>query len=266
MKDRALKLIGGGGGATAVVPKVAQALGMPFEIAPRAEVISAIGAALAMVKETIEKNIANPSPADLAALRREAEQAVIKMGADPSTVQVSVEVDAQRSLVRASATGSVEFVAANPLEQQVSEDERLSTLKEASPREETHALKGSTDTFFLYQSERTEKAFFNLFKRKKTTLWITDGRGSVKLQVPGGSLRQSQASELFRSLEQVLKDFTQYGDAGALIPPVHVVAGRKLVDLTALQSSEQVLGLAQQELGDFAQGENPVYFVVHPRA
>ena len=265
VKDRALKLIGGGGGATAVVPKVAQTLGMPFEIAPRAEVISAIGAAQAMVKETIEKNIVNPSPADLAALRREAEQAVIRMGADANTVEVTVEVDAQRSLVRATATGSVEFVAGNPLEQHVGEEDRLGTLKEASPREESYDLKGQTDTYYLYESQRIEKAFFNLFKRKKTTLWVTDGRGSVKLQVPGGSLRQAPASQLFPQLEQVIKDFTQYGDAGALIPPVHVLAGRKMVDLTALQSSEQVIGLAQQELGDFAQGETTVFFLVHPR-
>jgi hypothetical protein len=219
-----------------------------------------------MVKETIEKNLINPSPSDLAALRREAEQAVIKMGADPSSVQVNVEVDAQRNLVRATATGSVEFVAGNPMEQQVSEEDRLTTLKEASPREESHVLKGHTDTYFVYESERTEKVFFGIMKRKKSTLWITDGRGSVKLQIPGGSLRQSPASDLFRQLEQVLKDYTQYGDAGALIPPVHVLAGRKMVDLTALQSSEQVIGLAQQELGDFAQGENAVFFLVHPRA
>ena len=264
VKDRAIKLIGGGGGATAVVPKVAESLGMPFEIAPRAEVISAIGAALAMVKETIEKNLINPSPSDLAAVRREAEQAVLKMGADPNSIQVTVEVDAQRNLVRATATGSVEFVAGNPLDQQVSPEDRLKTLKDASPREETYTPRGQTDTYFVYESERTEKVLFGIIKRKKTTLWITDGRGSVKLQVPGGTLRQASAGELFRQLEQVLKDHTQYGDAGALIPPVHVLAGRKIVDFTALQSLEQVIGLAQQELGDFAQGENTVFFLVHP--
>ena len=36
----------GGGGAAAIVPYLAKAMGMPFEIAPRAEVISAIGAML----------------------------------------------------------------------------------------------------------------------------------------------------------------------------------------------------------------------------
>lgn len=265
MGDRALKLIGGGGGAAAIVPYVAQKLGMPHEIAPRAEVISAIGAALAMVKETIEKNILNPSQADLAAIRAEAEKAVLKMGADPDTITVTVEVDSQRNVVRATATGSVEFVAQNLLEQQVDEGSRLQTLKEASPKEESYELLGQTDSFFVYESLRIQKALFNLLKSKKKTLWVTDGRGNVKLQVPGGKVVGTPGPELFLNLEKVLNQHTSYGDAGAQIPALHVLSGRKLVDLTALQTAEQVVSLARQELGESAQVEESAFFLVHPR-
>ena len=86
--DRQVKLLGGGGGAGAIVPIVAEKLGFPFEIAERAEVISAIGAALAMVRETIERNIVDPNQDDLKAIRAQAESAVIAMGADPETVEV----------------------------------------------------------------------------------------------------------------------------------------------------------------------------------
>ena len=40
--DRTIKILGGGGGAGAIVPIVAEKLDFPFEIADRAEVISAI--------------------------------------------------------------------------------------------------------------------------------------------------------------------------------------------------------------------------------
>ena len=263
--DRAIKLIGGGGGAAAVVPYVAKKLNLPHEIAPRAEVISAIGAALAMVKETLEKNIVNPSQADLAALRTEAEQAVIRMGADPDTVDVQVEVDAQRNLVRATATGSVAFVAQDLLQQTVTEEERVKALKESAPREQSLTLKGQTDTLFVYQSQRSEKYFLNLFTRTKETVWVTDGRGGVKLQVPGGKLVTSPGENWHRSLEKVLQQHTDYGDAGALLPAVHVVAGRKLVDLTSLQTAEQVLGFAQQELNQMHLAEHSVFFLIHPR-
>lgn len=268
VKDRAIRLIGGGGGATAVVPKVAEAMGYNFEIAPRAEVISAIGAALAMVKETIEKSVMNPTPSDLAAIRREAEQAVIKMGADPATIQINVEVDSQRNVVRATATGSVEFVAGNPMEQTASEEDRLATLKVASPNEESYNAQGQTDTLFVYQSQRTEKALFGLIKRKKETIWVVDGRGAVKLQIPGGKVVSGPVPSLFANLERVLKDHTEYGDAGSLIPPLHLLAGRKMVDLTSLQTAEQVTALAQQELGDFVNSgsDGTVFYLVHPRA
>lgn len=265
MKDRSIKLIGGGGGAGAIVPYVAEKMKLPFEIAERAEVISAIGAALAMVKETIEKNIMNPTQADLAALRSEAEKAVARMGADPATIEVTIEVDAQKNLVRATAKGSVEFVAQDLLQQSVSEEERLETLKSASQREESYTQLGHTDFLYLYESTRTEKWLLNLLKRKKSTLWITDGKGNVKLQVPGGVMQPGKGGGLDEGLQAVLQRHTAYGDAGALVPPVSILAGRKVVDLTSLNTPEQMLSLARQELSGLGADE-PVYFLVHPRA
>ncbi len=262
--DRTVKLLGGGGGAGAIVPIVAEKLGFPHEIAQRAEVISAIGAALAMVKETIERNIVDPSQADLARLRSEAESAVIGMGADPATVEVVVSVDAQKSIVTAVATGSIAFSEGETgAQEEVSPEERLQTLKEASPKEATFTPVGDTSHFYLYRSEREEKYLFNLLKRKKSTLWVTDRKGNVKLQVPGGQAEQSRGSALETALSQTLSKHTTYGDAGALIPALHVVAGRKMTDLTSLTSSDQALTLARQELSGL-DPETPVFFLVHP--
>jgi hypothetical protein len=262
--DRTVKLLGGGGGAGAIVPVVAEKLQFPFEIAKRAEVISAIGAALAMVKETIERNIVDPSQADLSRLRAEAESAVIGMGADPVTVEVVVSVDAQKSIVTAVATGSIAFSEGETgALEEVSAEERLQTLKEATPKEATFTPVGDTAHYYLYRSEREERYLFNLLKRKKETLWVTDRKGNVKLQVPGGQAEQSLGSALETALSQTLSKHTTYGDAGALIPALHVVAGRKMTDLTSLTTSEQALTLARQELAGL-DPETPVYFLVHP--
>jgi N-methylhydantoinase A/oxoprolinase/acetone carboxylase beta subunit len=263
MKDRAVRLIGGGGGAAAIVPFLAEKMGLPFELAPKAEVISAIGAALAMVKETIERNMLNPTQEELSALRSEAEKAVAKMGADPATIEVTIEVDPQKKTVRATATGTVEFVARDPLAQTASDDERLAALREVSPKDNEHKLLGHSDFLYLYESSRQEKYLFNLLKRQKRTLWVTDGRGSVKLQVPNASWQQSKGGEAMNTLAGVLSRNTQYGDAGAQIPALHIVAGRKVVDLTALQQPEQVTTLAREELAGLSSDE-PVFFVIHP--
>lgn len=262
MKDRAIKLLGGGGGAGAIVPFVAQKMGLSYEIAPRAEVISAIGAALAMVKETVEKSIVNPSQQDISAVRAEAERAVIAMGADPDTVEVAVEVDAQKNLVRATATGSIEYVARDLLQQEATEEERLKTLREASGRNEEYKPVGRTEFLHLYESTREEKAFF-VFTRRKTTVWVTDGCGNVKLQVPGGRVQQARGDGMGKALENVLSQNTDYGDAGARIPALHMAAGRKLVDLTALNTAEQVTALAREEVSGPAADE-AIYFLIHP--
>lgn len=261
--DRTVKLLGGGGGAGAIVPVVAEKLDLPFEIADRAEVISAIGAALAMVRETVEKNIVDPSQDDLRRLRAEAESAVIGMGADPETVEVTVAVDAQKNVVTATATGSVAFSEGEtgPVEE-VPPEERLQTLKEAAPKEDDFQPVGDTEHYYLYSSAREEKFLF-FFKRKKETVWVTDRKGNIKLQVPGGVTETATVGQLDSALQNTLSKYTQYGDAGALIPALHVIAGRKLTDLTSLTSTDQVLTLARQELGGL-DPQTPAYFLVHP--
>ena len=261
--DRQIKILGGGGGAGAIVPIVAKKLDFPFEIAQRAEVISAIGAALAMVRETVEKNIVDPTQDDLKSMRAEAESAVIAMGADPDTVEVTVAIDAQKNIVTATATGSIAFSEGETgAMEEVSPEERLGTLKETAPKEESFDSVGDTEQYYLFKSARTEKFLF-FFNKTKETVWVTDRRGNVKLQVPGGKTETARVGQLDSALQNTLNKYTQYGDAGALIPALHVVAGRKLTDLTSLTTADQVLTLARQELGGL-DPETPAFFLVHP--
>ncbi len=57
-------------------------LKLPFELAKHADVISAIGVALALVQETVERQIVKPSQDDILKLRQQAYLAVHEMGAD----------------------------------------------------------------------------------------------------------------------------------------------------------------------------------------
>lgn len=265
MTDRAIKLVGGGGGASAIVPYLAQEMKLSFEIAPHAEVISAIGAALAMVKESIEKNLLNPTQDDLAALRAEAEKRVISMGADAATVEVLIEVDAQKKVVRATATGSVEFSARDVLTHDVGNDGRVEALKETAGVDAEYKALGNTDFLHVYESVRQQKKLFGLLTSRKNTVWVTDGRGSIKLQVPGGQVAAASGGEAMKTLEGVISRGTSYGDAGAQVPGVYVVAGRKVVDLSALQTSDQMMALARADLGTLQSAER-VFFIVRSHA
>ena len=111
--DRATaELVGGGGGAAALVPFVAERYGFKYRIARDAEVISPVGVALALVRDVVERTIADPSPDDIVRIRREAAERVIAAGAAPDRVEVSIEIDTQHNRVRATASGATAMVEA----------------------------------------------------------------------------------------------------------------------------------------------------------
>src|SRR5579875_3764757 len=116
LEPATLTLIGGGGGAAALIPYAAQRLGLPYRLARDAEVISPLGVALALVRDVVERNVADPTPEDLVRIRREAREAAVLSGADPERVEVAIEIDPRRNLVRAIASGATALVerAARP--------------------------------------------------------------------------------------------------------------------------------------------------------
>jgi N-methylhydantoinase A len=104
-------LVGEGGGAGALIPFAAERLGLRYEISRDAEVISSIGVALALVRETVERVIPNPSAEALKGIRREAFEAAVALGASPEAVEVTIEVDPLTQRVRATAMGASELRA-----------------------------------------------------------------------------------------------------------------------------------------------------------
>lgn len=119
-----IRLVGGGGGASAIVPYLAEMMGLPHENAPNADVISAIGVALALVRDTVERTVISPNADDIRRIREEAVASVLRMGAAPDTVEVFVEVDAKRNLLRATAEGSTEIRRQELRSRTLSESER----------------------------------------------------------------------------------------------------------------------------------------------
>lgn len=96
-----------GGGAGGLGRFVAEWLGLPLQVPDLAEVISAVGDALSLVRVERERSVTSATPADHAALALEAEEAAVAAGADVASVDVRVELDEDRSTLRAIATGMV---------------------------------------------------------------------------------------------------------------------------------------------------------------
>jgi hypothetical protein len=100
-------LVAVGGGAGGLGRAVANAMGLEIVVPAKAEVISAVGDALSLVRAERERTFDRPSPADVERLVADVEGEVLAAGAAASSVDVRVEHLPERSAVRVVVTGAV---------------------------------------------------------------------------------------------------------------------------------------------------------------
>ncbi|MEB3299674.1 MAG: hydantoinase/oxoprolinase family protein [Candidatus Sericytochromatia bacterium] len=249
LDPRLATLVGGGGGASAIVPYVARVLGLPFVVADHADVISAIGVALALVRETIERTVLDPKPEDLLRIRREAEEAVQKLGAAAGTIEVHLEVDPQRNLVRAIATGATELRTRDLVGAERPQAERLAVAARSLGvgEKELRSL-ATTEAHEVLGATREVARFAGFWRERRLGLRVMDFEGVIRLQTNHGAVESTRHGELGPALKQFLETRARYGDGGKEIPDVFLLAGRRIVDLSGLSSAEQVVSLGLAEL------------------
>jgi N-methylhydantoinase A/oxoprolinase/acetone carboxylase beta subunit len=96
-----------GGGAGGLGRYAAETVGLALHLPELAEVISAVGDALSLVRAERERSVTDAGSAVRAELAREAEEACLAAGADPASIDVRVELDDDHTTLRAIATGMV---------------------------------------------------------------------------------------------------------------------------------------------------------------
>jgi N-methylhydantoinase A/oxoprolinase/acetone carboxylase beta subunit len=224
-RDQAL-LVGEGGGAGALLPFAAERLGLRHVISPDAEVISSIGVALAMVREVVERVVADPTPADLRAIRREALDAVVLLGASPTTVEVTIEIDPHSQRVRATAVGASEMRARH--RRHIGEADALRIAAESMdvPVSATR-LAAQTDGMRLIQATIDGRA----------PLRAVDLEGAIRIQRSNARVEHAHAADALAHLKSRWNE-------GELF----LVMGGHVIDLGGLPSREQALAVARTEL------------------
>jgi hypothetical protein len=251
-----LVLTGGGGGAAAIVPFTAQSLGMPYEIAPNSAVISAIGVALALVRDTIEKTVINPTDKDILQIRAEAEQAVIRMGAAPETVEVQIEVDAQKNILRASATGTTELRTRDLAKSHLTDEELANRVRQSIRGDiEEFGLVAEVGNLRIYRAVTTQKFLGGLWKKVFPQLRVIDREGIIRLQLRRGDCLTGTKREVLSQLKEFFEKHTVYGDAGREFPDVFLIFRGRILDLSGLMNIDQIVSLAQVETAAVADNE-----------
>jgi hypothetical protein len=244
-----LTLVGGGGGAAAIVPFVAKSMNMNHALAENADVISAIGVALALVRETVERNIVQPKPDDILRIREEAYNAVQKMGADPSSIELHVEVDPRANIVRATAFGAAGLQKGREAHQTLTELERVQLAAKSLRIQPTEVkVLAKTPFFEVFAGEVVERKFFGLLPMKHKSLRTMDDKGIIRLQTRHGDVRKTTAAEADRAITDLAEEHSQFGDAGKIVPDIMLLVGARIVDLSGVQDVSQIAALARTEL------------------
>jgi len=254
-----VEFVGGGGGASAIVPFTANHLGFKHRIAKDCEVISAIGAALGLIRDSIEKTIINPTENDLISLRQQAFESVVKMGANPETIEVSVEIDSRNKKVIAVAVGSSEMRSRELKIKTLSESEILDIASASFKTKLSDVfISDKTNFFYVVCHNRTKSFLFDLIKERLNSVRVINKEGTIKLQFKNALTKTVKVPEIKNEISKIISDLTSFGDAGALVPDIFILALSKILDFSGLINENQIISLADYELKKVPQDENVV--------
>ncbi len=254
-----IEIVGGGGGAPAIVPFTANYLDMKFKISENCEVISAIGAALGIIRDSVEKNIINPTESDLISLRQQAIESVIRMGANPDSIETTIEVDTQNKKVIATAFGSSELRTKDLGIKDLSEDELIEICARSMKTEKSKCrISGRTNRMMAVVSDISKNRFLGLLKENSTRARIIDFEGTIRLQHNDAVVVDTKASNFKQVVSEIIQKYTSFGDAGALLPDIFVIYGGKILDTSGLISESQIISLIELELKNYPSNENVI--------
>lgn len=253
-------LVGGGGGAGALVPFAAQQLQLPYRIARDAEVIAPIGVALALVRDVVERTIHSPTPQEIASIRREAADRAIAAGAAPDRVAVEIEIDTTRSRVRATASGATAL--ADSATQTCSESERAAIAAQSigCAVEDLERI-DLTPNLSGYQRRSLTRGAFGR-TREVRELRVVDERGVVRLALRDPSLIRTTAEHLATDLREAVEAATQFGDVGRALPALYLLRAARLAAFEGLTGADQAVALAAEETDGCAADERISLLVV----
>jgi hypothetical protein len=125
-----------------------------------------------MVREVVERANPDPSSEDIAHLRAETLEAIGRLGADPKTVDISIEIDRQTGRIRAIATGAAALRSSGETDTVSEKQARRIAARSLQQSEDEIELAAETPGAFVYMPK----------SGSKHSLRIVDRRGQVRLQ------------------------------------------------------------------------------------
>ncbi len=233
-----ISLVGVGGGATSLIRYVAKKMDVKYSVPENAEVISSIGVALAMVRDVVERVVPNPTPEDIRAIKVEAIDKAVESGAEPSSVEVHIEIDAQTSKLTAIATGSTEVKTTDLLKECDEEEARKLASEDLRVDLSSVNLAGQTRGFYAYEAD----------VKNKNAVRILDKKGFIKVQRNDGKVEVCKPGSYRTVVSKMWEDLAVYKSDAILRPDYYVCFGARVMDFNGSSELNNILMLMEVEL------------------
>jgi N-methylhydantoinase A/oxoprolinase/acetone carboxylase beta subunit len=243
LDEKKIRLIGGGGGASVLVPYMATKCKFAHEIAKNAEVVSSIGVAAAMIYEEIEKTIDKPDSNDVSNVIEEVKKRALDRGAVPESISIQTEFVKERTLLRAIATGNVELDIGKNNRQEIDEKEASSIA--CSILDSNHVQQIlNMKNYFGFTCETIKKHFF--VQKRKNPIVILDKFGRIRLMLDNAKIisgNKKLKNEIDTMVHQLMDKSNE-----ELAPQIHILDDTKIVDFSSLISPEHLIDALKNEI------------------
>ncbi len=244
LKDEKFALIGGGGGASVLVPLIAKKLNTECRIADNSEVISSIGVCTASIREEREKIIDNPNPNDISVFIQEVEKIAISKGALPESISTQSEYINEKSLLRVTVYGNMKLdVGVNDRKEIDDEQAEVLACELFGINEGVHRIFDMKD-YYIFACEIHKKKLF--LKSKKQPVLVLDKYGHVRISIENADIYSGSPQVMKERIQSLIKDHGL--SKNELAPQIHIVDGKRILDFSSLSSTAHVLKAVTEEL------------------
>ncbi len=244
LKDEKFALIGGGGGASVLVPLIAKKLNTECRIADNSEVISSIGVCTATIREEREKIIHNPNPNDISLFIQEVEKIAISKGALPESISTQSEYINEKSLLRVTVYGNMKLdVGVNDRKEIDDEEAEVLACELFGINEGVHRIFDMKD-YYIFACEIHKKKLF--LKSKKQPVLVLDKYGHVRISIENADIYTGSPQVMKEKIQSLIKEHGL--SKNELAPQIHIVDGKRILDFSSLSSTAHVLKAVTEEL------------------
>ena len=241
LKNEQISLIGGGGGASVIVPYIAKKLNMKYKIPDHSEVISSIGVASAMIREELEKTINEPKPDEITTLMDQVEKNAIAKGALPESITVQSEYVSEKALLRATAYGNMNLDIGILNATKIDNKEAQAIASELFGRDIDNVF--DMKNYYLFSCKIYKKRLF--LKSVKQPILVLDKFGRVRISIDNGEIYRDSPSKAKEKVKYLIE---ANHDSDNIAPQVYVLDGIRILDYSGLSSATHVLTAVSNDL------------------